>query len=189
MLVKRLFILLSLATLCLAIKADFDISNLNPRKWMTNLGRALVRSFSDRETGIWFVRKPLKGSGGVGLTIDSTSVGVYHFGIVIDGKLYHVQINSKSQYLRIEKTYMDSSLANSFTWYKAIDAKYNIRSRWELDEYASRYESENNYSVVPIGDGAINCQTFVKEMYAYATGTSKAYATIVINLSVGTIIF
>ena len=186
--VQRLFMLLSLVTLCVDIKADFDFSNLIPWKWPMNLARVLTRSVSDKETGIWFVRKPLADSG-VGLTIDSTSVGLYHFGIVINGKLYHVQTSSKQKYMRIEKINMYESLADSFTWYKAMDGKKNLRSRWQLDEYASRYESENEYGVVPIGDGVINCQTFVKEMYSYATGSSKSYATIIINLSVGLIIF
>lgn len=148
MLVKRLFIILSIASLCLAVRGDFDISNLNPLKWPMNFVRVVVRSFADKEMGVWFVRRPLKNMG-IGITFGSgTSISFYHYGIVIDNKLYHVLPDSKTGSFSIKSEIMYDCLADTFTWFRAI-GRDSARSRKELDEFANRYESRNFYNVIP----------------------------------------
>ena len=81
MLVKRLFIILSIASLCLAVRGDFDISNLNPLKWPMNFVRVVVRSLADKEMGVWFVRRPLKNMG-IGITLqwyEHNFLSLWHF--------------------------------------------------------------------------------------------------------------
>lgn len=151
---------------------------------MADLGRHIYAATKKFDRGIWIGKRGLGKF--MSVTLFGSGADVSHYGIMIDGTIYHVQPSSGGKTMSIEIT-SRSSVIESFTWYPTT--YYNRKSSWELESYSKDYEKSFSYSVLLLQNYQSNCQRFVIDLLAYSTGISKKDAFEDLRIILGTILF
>ncbi|UJR11753.1 hypothetical protein I4U23_015934 [Adineta vaga] len=156
---------------------EMDFADLNPLRMPRNLMNGLIDLTSNVDKGIWIGKRTLGGNQPFGLTF-SPGADVHHWCIQIDGIIYELG-GSKSQ-VSISIISKDNdpttyvSYCKRFSW-TMLTGRSSSVSESRLRDFAKSFEQYRYQAVLPIGD-TVNCQTFVKYMYAKAAGISNAKA-------------
>ena len=161
-----------------------DIADLNPARNVADLGRHIYAATKKFDRGIWIGKRGLGKF--MSVTLFGSGADVSHYGIMIDGTIYHVQPSSGGKTMSIETT-SRSSVIESFTWYPT--SYYNRKSSWELESYSKHYEESFSYNVLSLKYYQSNCQFFVRDLLAYSTGISEKDAVKDLKIIMGTILF
>ena len=92
----------------------FDVADLNPIKNIGDLTRHIIGATKDYDEGIWLGKRPLAGQH-FGMSI-VPGVDLYHYAIMINGWLYHVQSDDQGVTFRVDIE-CSESMIRTFTWY------------------------------------------------------------------------
>ena len=166
----------------LAAGIHLDVADLfNPIRMFTEPVRQIVNSTKDYKKNIWIGKRSL-GKFGVGLSF-STGTDLFHYAIMIDGFVYHVQGNKSNFKIEVSD---NQDLINSFQWYSP-GINYSKKTTEGLKKLCADLEKTLNYGLIPLAKNKANCQTFVLSIYEYAAGISESVAMLQLVGAVGNI--
>lgn len=154
-----------------------------------------IDGYSEKyDENIWFGRRPLAyKTNRVSINL-LPKYDVSHYSIMIDGLIYQVKSNkgrtSNSKFnIKISRELRRTSLDREFfTWFTS--GYSTNKSPEELKRFFEKYVKQHSYSVLPNENkNEINCQTFVRDMFAFATNQTIDQSDSVIVSKMGTILF
>jgi len=166
--------------------ARLDLADLNPLKNFGDLARHIIGATLDYEKGIWLGKRPLSGQP-FALSL-VPGIDFYHYAIMIDGFVYHVQSDDDGETFRIDVTDSPTEI-NSFKWFPT-DFMSSVRERCDLELFSRRFECENDYRAIPrLTQQETNCQFFIRDIFAYAAGIELSEAIGRMTVYCGTLLF
>ncbi|CAF1544736.1 unnamed protein product [Rotaria sp. Silwood1] len=168
---------------------EMDLADLNPLRMPRNLVNSLVNSTCNLDKGIWIGRRSL-GNQPYSLTFSPGS-DVYHWCIQIDGIIYELDKLKNQIVINIiseennPTTYQ--SYCRRFSWTMLTREPSSV-SKSTLQDYAESFK-QYNYQLILSSNNTVNCQFFVKYMFAKATNISTERAAGIIYTIIPNILF
>lgn len=186
-----------------AKKYAFDPADLNPIRNFTNMTKHLHSLTLSYDQDIWIGKRSMSF---FALSIAGARSDVYHWALMINGTVYHIEIVGGPKAVLDDPTYFrvvisnDDDLKETFEWLSIrsnIDNSIRfksyevVRSKSELENFCRAYQNNYTYKIAVKRDDSYksNCQKFVVDVLAYALDTCKGNAEIIADNTVGNFLF
>ncbi|CAF2399563.1 unnamed protein product [Rotaria sp. Silwood2] len=170
---------------------EFDLTSLNPLRMIKSVGMGIVNMTNDLDKGIWIGRRSL-GDQPLSFSL-LPGTDAFHWSIQINGTIYQLLKTNQHDYIEIDISSQNEQCSayekgcKRFSW-QCVHLRSSI-DETTLRNYAKSFESYKYKAILPDINETMNCQFFVKLMFAKAAGISQKEAATVILLSMPNFIY